>query len=298
MENIRANHPVEEILAFRETGYADALLRLLPPALGPDWDVYLHFELSKWKGNPLRIEASPRKKLVLCIGDESPRADYPFLNEVDLVFRMYLPENQRGKIYHVPVGPSHHFAPSPLVPFAERPHNVFFSGNLHLGRAGLYRALTRLPDWLPFAVLHRLKKVLGERFDGAFPNSIVRFSTGFHNGIAPEDYARMLGESKIVLCPPGVENPETMRHFESASLGCVVVTEALPDVAVYRNAPFVVLASWRELRATVARLLAEPNRLLDLHHQTLAWWRSTSRPEAVAETMVGHARQLWPYTAE
>lgn len=282
---IRANHPVEEILAFRETGYADKLLNCLAVAL-PDWDIYLHFELSRWKGNDLQIEPSPRRKLVLCVGDESARTNYPFLDKVDMVFRMYLPENQRGKIVHVPVGPSKHFAPpTELVPFAERPRNVFFSGNLHQGRAGLYQALTGMPP-LPFAVLHRLRRILGEQFDRMFPDSVIRFSTGFHNGIPPAEYARYLADSKLVLCPSGIESPESMRHFEAASLGCVVITTAMPDVEVYRSAPFVTLGSWRELKPAIAKLLADPAHLISLHARTLDWWHSNASAEAATRHML------------
>jgi hypothetical protein len=204
---------------------------------------------------------------------------------------MYLPENKRDKIYHIPVGPSNHFVPGRVVPFQERACNVFFSGNLHLGRAHLYRVLTGVPS-VPFAVLHRLRRLLGEQFDAAFPNSIIRFSRGFHNGIPPEEYARLLGESKIVLCPAGIENPETMRHFEAASLGCIIVTTPLPDVSVYRNVPFVVLPSWRELQATVQRLLREPTRMIDLHLQTLDWWRNTASPAAVSRQILHQMKQL------
>ena len=293
LASVRANYPIEEILAFRESGYTDKLLGHLVAGL-PGWDIYLYFELSRWKGTNLLIEPSSRRKLVLCVGDESERTDYSFLDEVDVIFRVYLPENKRGKIIHVPVGPSQQFGSSTAVlPFEERPRNVFFSGNLHGGRMELYRALTGLPP-LPFAVLHRLRYIAGERFDRAFPASTIRFSTGFHSGIPPKEYARYLADSKIVLCPAGIENPETMRHFEAASLGCVVVSGPMPNVAVYRNAPFVILASWRELKSAVSQLLREPTRLADLHAQTLAWWQTTASAEATTKRML---RQLAEVTA-
>ena len=288
LASVRANYPIKEILSFRESGYADKLLNHLVASL-PDWDIYLYFELSRWKGTDLQIEPSSRRKLVLCVGDESGRTNYPFLGQVDVVFRMYLPENQRGPIFHAPVGPSKAFVPPiSVLPFAERPRNVFFAGNLHKGRAGLYRALTGLPP-LPFSVLHRLRRIMGEQFDKEFPASTIRFSTGFHNGIPPEEYTRYLADSKVVICPAGIENPETMRHFEAASLGCVVVSGPLPNVAVYHNAPFVIITSWRELKPTINHLLSEPARLADLHAQTLAWWHTTSSAEATTHRIL---RQL------
>lgn len=105
---------------------------------------------------------------------------------------MYMSENRKSNVFHVPVETSWYLTPpAKMQSFAERPCNVFFSGNLHRGRAGLYQALTRLPP-LPFAVLHRLRRVLGEQFNNAFPHSTIHFSTGFHSGSTPEQYGRNL----------------------------------------------------------------------------------------------------------
>lgn len=280
-DTIRSNHPWDWIFSHRESGYADVVLEHLQALLGPGWDLYLCFELTDWKGNDLVIEPSPNKKAVLCICDESNRTAYPFLDQVDVVFRTYLPENQRGKIYHAPVGPSRAFAPGPVLPVLERPYNLFFSGDLHRGRAGLYRAFTGLPA-MPFPLLYRLRRFAGQQFDNIVPESIVRFSTGFHSGLAPEDYSRLLGQSKIIPCPAGSDCLESMRHFEAASQGCIVISEALPDAEVYRNAPFVFVTSLSTLRAEVARLLADPARMVDLQQQTLAWWEHTAGPVATA----------------
>jgi len=286
MMKIKSNYPVEEIYAFRESGYIKKLIELLAVRLPSEYELYLHFQLSKWKGEDLVIDANNRKKVVLCVGDEAPNTTYSFQNKVDYIFRTYLPApmHRKGKLYHLPVGPSAQFTATTVSDFISRPHNVFFSGNLHLGRANLYRAFTGA-YLLPFALLHRTKKLLGTHFDGAFPASIVRFSTGFHNGITPTEYATLMRSSKICLCPAGVENPETMRHFEAAQLGSIIVTTPMPAVPMYQNAPFVVLSSWRELHKTVKQLLAEPNRMLDLHHQTLEWWRTQASAEAVVATI-------------
>ncbi|WP_324671898.1 hypothetical protein [Hymenobacter sp. GOD-10R] len=179
------------------------------------------------------------------------------------------------------VGPSTQFAATGFKSFETRKYNVFFSGNLHLGRANLYRALTGA-HLVPFALLHRGKKLLGTSFDATFSNSVIRFSTGFHNGISPDEYAVVMQDSKICLCLAGVENAETMRHFEAAQLGNIVVTTPLPDVPVHKDAPFVILPSWRELHKTIKHLLAEPTRMLDLHYQTLHWWQTQGSSEAVA----------------
>ncbi|MET4075378.1 hypothetical protein [Hymenobacter sp. UYCo722] len=291
MNRILSNLPLDKIASFRESGYAESLANYILQGLGEDWDFYLYFELSRWKGDDLQVEVSPRKKLVLCIGDESERTNYSFADQVDVIFRTYLPVNQRGKVFHLPVGPSKHFAPGEVIPVLKRKHNVFFSGNLHSGRAALYRVLAGVP-LIPFALLHRLRGLFGEQFDNAFPASIIRFSNGFHNGIPLGDYAQLLGDSKIVLCPAGIENPESMRHFEAASLGCIIITTTLPDVVIYRNAPFIVLSSWRELKQTVERLLREPNRMAELHLKTLDWWRSMASPQSVANHILGHLDKM------
>ncbi|SNC67710.1 hypothetical protein SAMN06265337_2044 [Hymenobacter gelipurpurascens] len=285
MSQFFSNEPLTDIWRYRESGYAEKLVNHVLAAAGEEWEVYLHLELSRWKGQDLQIQPSHRKKVVICIGDESARTDYPFRDQVDLIFRMYLPQNQQGNIFHIPVGPSREFRPDAIIPMHERAHNVFFSGNLHGGRAELYRVLAGAPP-MPFALLHRLRWLLGENLDKNFSDSIIRFSRGFHNGISPQEYAQYIGNSKIVLCPAGIENPETMRHFEAASLGCIILTKPLPDAHVYRNAPFIVLSSWRELKPMVDQLLREPNRMQELHVATLEWWRSTASAEAVAAYML------------
>jgi hypothetical protein len=283
LTKIDSNYPVEEIYSFRESGYIKTVVNSLIANLSNDYELYLYFQLSKWKGADLTISSTDKKKIVLCVGDESWDVSYSFLNKVDYIFRTYLPEHlhNQGKLNHLAVGPSAQFAGEEVKDFASRRYNVFFSGNLHLGRANLYRSLTGA--WvLPFFLLHRVKKLLGVNFDSVFPSSIIRFSTGFHNGIQPDEYAKLMQDSKISLCPGGVESPETMRHFESARLGNIVISEQLPAVPVYQNAPFVFLSSWRELHKTVKSLLAEPNRMLDLHHQTLDWWHTQASAEATA----------------
>ncbi|MBC6611654.1 hypothetical protein H8B15_12010 [Hymenobacter sp. BT507] len=283
VQEIKGNYPVEEIYSFRESGYIKEVATNLSARLSADVELYLYFQLSKWKGNDLVIASNGKKKVVLCVGDESPNVSYPFLAEVDSVFRTYLPGqlHGHGKLNHLAVGPSTQFVAAEVKDFEARQYNVFFSGNLHLGRADLYRALTGA-YLVPFALLHRTKKLLGTNFDATFPSSVIRFSTGFHNGISPSEYANYMQDSKICLCPAGVENPETMRHFEAAQLGNIVVTLPLPNVPVYKEAPFVVLSSWRELHKTIRQLLAEPNYMLDLHRKTLEWWRRQAAPETVA----------------
>lgn len=286
MIDIKGNYLVEEIYAFRESGYIKRVVEALAATLPADYELYLYFQLSKWKGDDLIIADNTKKKVVLCVGDESSAVAYSFQDKVDYIFRTYLPapSHRQDRLWHLPVGPSTQFAATTVREFEARPYNVFFSGNLHLGRANLYRALTGA-HLLPFSLLHRAKKLLGTNFDAAFPASIIRFSTGFHNGINPVEYAATMQNSKICLCPAGVENSETMRHFEAAQLGSIVVTTPLPAVPVYKSAPFVVLPSWRELHKTVKDLLSEPARMLDLHYQTLHWWQHEASPEAVAATI-------------
>ncbi|WP_324671893.1 hypothetical protein [Hymenobacter sp. GOD-10R] len=282
LTRISSNYPIREIYNFRESGYIEAVLDKLADALSDEYELYLYFKLSKWKGFDLTITSRDKKKVVLCVGDESWDVSYSFIDKVNYIFRTYLPAHLHGlgNLHHLAVGPSTLFSVEGVKDFSTRKYNVFFSGNLHLGRADLYRCLTGA--WiLPFFLLHRIKKVLGVNFDKTFPASIIRFSTGFHNGIQPGEYASMMQDSKICLCPAGVENPETMRHFEAARLGNIVVSEPLPNVPVYKNAPFVILSSWRELHKTIRGLLAEPARMLDLHYQTLEWWHTQASAEAV-----------------
>jgi hypothetical protein len=180
-------------------------------------------------------------------------------------------------VFPIPLG--HRCPAEPeLIPVGERPHDVFFAGNLPakhkiMGlpmlpsppgycRAAMARAVDRLPASLPGARINMPRERL-----------------------PPEDYAASLMRSKICLCPRG-NFIETFRHYEAARFGCVIVSEELPDLWYFRSAPILAVKRWDEMPALVGDLLRRPERVEQLSADTLAWWRESLSEEAIGEYML------------
>ena len=68
-------------------------------------------------------------------------------------------------------------------------------------------------------------------------------------------------------------------------LGCVIIPAPLAPNGYYKNSPFIQLADWSELMPLLANLLANPDRLHDLHLNTVNWRRQYCSESAVADYM-------------
>lgn len=284
-----SNLPEQDFYAFRETGYAGDLLKSLNrnwPQLFQEYHVLLYFKLvhdtSEW------VIATSTKPLILVVAaHEHPALPADVVSKAAVVFKQYVSPNESARysnLHRIPVGPSSVFPNVPVLPFAGRTHSVFFAGNLHRGRRQLYAELTR-KHWMPFAILHRIRALLGTNFSHLFPRSAISFSAQFHAGFTPQKYAECLAQSRIVLCPYGVNEAETMRHFEAIKQGCIVVTDEMPDTFYFKGAPFITIKNWRGLRETLANLLSDEAAMSRYHTDTLTWWDSQCSVEAVGRRM-------------
>jgi hypothetical protein len=105
---------------------------------------------------------------------------------------------------------------------------------------------------------------------------------GFRESVRSDadTYADRLAEAQISLVPRGT-TAFTYRFFQSLRYGCVVITDILPSLWYYDEAPVIRLADWSELGGTVAALLDDPARMRTLHARSLAWWREACSEEAV-----------------
>jgi hypothetical protein len=175
----------------------------------------------------------------------------------------------------------------PLVPFAERRRVFSFRGSVDNYRAGL---LSR------HAVTNYPKRVARQRFLAALREVAreapadacdLRITTDFDDSLkdAGRDYSTALMDSRFCLCPRGTRL-ETFRIFEGLRYGCITVTEALPDRWYLRGAPLLSVGDWRELPGLMRRLLADPERMAELHHRSLAWWRDMISPLAIARRVL------------
>jgi hypothetical protein len=98
-------------------------------------------------------------------------------------------------------------------------------------------------------------------------------------------YSLQLMDSKIALVPRGTA-PDTYRFWQALRAGCVTVVDSVPrDPRFHDDAPVVRLGRWEELEGVVLPLLADEDRLRDLHERSLEWWRTRGSPEAVGSYM-------------
>jgi len=251
----------------------------------------------EFAGKPIRLDPGGPDRVLIVIADE--REVFPceeFLS-YRAVFRAYgAPAGGASKIHAFPVGYLNAAGAAEAVDFEHRRSTVFFSGYLNRNRIDLYKQF-RPVWWLPRRNLSRnryvreigrraIEKLTKERsFPNAVPGGHVAFTEWFGKGLAPEEYALTLANTKIALCPPGFVSHETIRHWEAMRLGCVVISAPLPPNRFYKESPIIQLQDWSELKPLLEDLLAHPDRLLALHRATVDWWNRVCSETAVADYM-------------
>jgi hypothetical protein len=290
-----ANLPEAQFYSFRETGYAGNLLKALDsayPEIYQKYDVLLYFQLVH---NPpiWKVHDFKRPLILFVAGHEAPDLPEEVIKSASIVFKQYLDPKFGQKYKHlfrIPVGPSSVFPDTPLVDFEKRDCNVFFAGNLHKGRQRLYQQLSGL-TLLPFPVLYRLREYLKKDFSALIPTSTITFSSQFHSGFSAADYAARLASAKIVLCPYGVDQTETMRHFEAGKQGCVIVSDVMPDTFYFRKAPFIIIRNWKNVKKEILELIAEEKLLQQKHEAILAWWKQCCSIEALTNFVIETVKQ-------
>lgn len=234
-------------------------------------------------------------KILIYISDEHSTVPIYLKDYFLAVFKAYLPGNfDDHKLYAFPLGYHQDVPLLPMRPINDRIFNVFFSGNLNRNRISLYKELSTLrivPNYLYERTIVRIMNIMPKDRSKSFISSYIQFTDGFRKGITGKDYASILQNSKIAICPPGFHSHETFRHFEAMRAGCIVVTKELPDTCFYKNSPFVILKNWNELRPTITQLLKDPQRMRDIHLKTLDWWANVCSENAVANYMVDKIKQ-------
>jgi hypothetical protein len=169
----------------------------------------------------------------------------------------------------------------PEVAFEARPADVCFAGTVVTKRQFSVRP----------AVAARRRMSQGmEAARAALPE--LRFEyIGGGEILGPEDYSRLLMNSKVVLCPRG-NFDETFRLVEAARAGCVVVSEPLPPRWYNARAPVVTVRDWRTLPAVIEGLFADRAALARRAEEARGWWRDCLSPEAVARYVAARVSEL------
>jgi len=232
------------------------------------------------------VPAHGTQNILIMQGDESGAipSDAIF-NRFHKVFKIHLRDSgasyrigginrYRRGLYHFPLLTVDGVPALDVLPFAERKYSVYFCGNLNANRFPLYKFLRgRVPVREKFAgTLAMRLKSRGVRgfshvfnlarksalksgeidFSDKIPNSYLHFYDGFNKGAPYAEYANFLQNSRVVLSPCGFSGTECFRFYEAMRQGCVVVTEPLPAVECYENAPCITLSDWKNLPEILA----------------------------------------------
>lgn len=274
--------------ALNETAFLDRFFAALATVMGPDLSRYRFHVLSSH--DPQTVPAAAdlpdpegRFKVLLFLSEETGSVPTGLLHRYHAIFKCYIREQRAARnLFPFNVGTVRAVPAVFPLPMEERTYDLFFSGNLHRNRYGLYRELhpllRRLPDGLARGAYRVLRLPQVRRFvrtDFSEPGRGTRltFTSGFAAGLPPEEYGRLLASSRIVLCPKGVHSTETFRHMEALRAGAAIISEPLPETHFYRGGPFLAVSSWAEGMSLARQLLGSPERLADLQQQGLRWWR-------------------------
>jgi hypothetical protein len=284
--DIQPDFSMDELI---ETKYITGILRNLSNKLGEELFLNTNFHLI-FGNQPLPVEHRSEYSTpnVYIISDEYQTIRRGLYKNGNIIFQSFYSEakfkNLYSKLFAFPLGYNGKVALDNSIQFAERPLNVFFSGNLHRGRRKMYNFYGAFKH-LPFSIQHRLQAFTQYAYDNKYENSYIRFTNGFLRGLNYEEYANYIKNSKIVLTPPGSLADECYRHYEAMKCGCVIVSERLPNNHFLSNSPIIQVEDWKEADKIIRDLLANPERMHELHLASLQWWQNVMSEEAVANYM-------------
>jgi hypothetical protein len=200
----------------------------------------------------------------------------------------------RPRVHHIPLG-YHSLPPAEIPSWDARVNDVFFAGSIRQNVVER-KSLFKIPN--PKQVVRDDLADSLRRFEakakwnlklllaaGFVPHAVAWGFAAKGSTLSPDEYMKEMAKSKICLAPRGTSF-ETFRHYEAASVGCVVVSDRLPRTWFYREAPLVLVKDWRKVDQILDRLLQDPARLKKLHEETLRWWTTRLSPAALAEYVI------------
>jgi hypothetical protein len=278
---------------YFEVDYLRSFVKALKQNIEEYINLYFYINVSDQKELLEKAPFVEAGKNICIIVDEYIKEIPSLVSRFDAVFQAYITEIKTPKNYfHFPLGYSRQLVQQAITPMAKRTYNVFFSGNLHMGRRAFYKGISPL-GFLPFAFAHRLQKLWRLRYDSLFEKSYVRFTNGFASGLDKYQYSEMLYSSKIVLCPSGIANVESFRLYEALQAGCMVVSDVLPEKPFYQNIPIVQLNEWKDMKKTVENFVAKSEETKQAHQQEIIkWWEDNLSPEAIAAYVINMTKNI------
>ena len=187
----------------------------------------------------------------------------------------------------------------PMKPFDERAYDLYFSGSFVNQEFPWYAPQTwlRTPKDVARSEMADAMQVLAaDRPDlrieiDARQSYVPQRSWGGEEATAERSYSEMMMDTRICPVPRGTRL-ETSRLYEALRSGCIIVSEPLPDRWYTRDLPALVLHDWAELPDLVKDLVADPDRMEKLHHDTRRWWNTKCSEAAVGRFMAERLNQV------
>jgi hypothetical protein len=275
-----------------EGNYWTEVLSHLSEQMGSDFSKlnFQFYALTSYQ-EPKNFSSVDPNTVLIVLSDNSQRHYLEQFKRFRAVFKVHMLE-QKGNVFPVPLGYTNMHLHGCQKSSEQRESNVFYSGNINAFRVDLWRAL-RFKRPIPKhnikqRALHRglvylIRKLnLQHDFDSVFPDSYIRFTSGFATGMGAEEYSHRLATSKIALSPHGFWRAECFRHFEAMRAGNVIISDKLPDTWYFKDSPIIQIEHWSQLRGAVNSLLSDGDRLVEIQTKTIAWWNQKCSPRAVA----------------
>lgn len=293
-----SRYPFEEL---NESKFIERIFIHLIEILQDDFDGYDFYVFSNHDRNTVpesRLLDTRKKKVLLYFSDEQGEDPVHLSGQYFAIFKSYIPGvSSSPNVFPLPLGYVKGVDELPIQPVNERKHNVFFRGNLNVSRLPFYKSFSILGKLLPDNIPGKkflIKWVVKWKNDYSqyFPQSIIWFNNSFKSGFSPSEYAGVLADSKVVLCPAGFSSAECFRHYEAMRAGCVIVSEKLPDNELYIGSPIIQIANWKEGLEITARLIREPLELQRIQEEVIVWWRDKWSEKATANFIISKLRDL------
>jgi hypothetical protein len=210
----------------------------------------------EWTGSEEELNKNLNnvEKVVLFItSDELGVFDIEKISHPNIKIWVQYPYEKHSNYYKMPVG-----SPSRIIDFIpeypEKKYDAFFSGQ----------------------ITHSRRKELAEIMPN-LKNSLFNPTEGFTQGYGPEEYYRLLSQSKIVPCPAGVASIDSFRFFEAIEMMAIPIgdTKNSSDepfdfwTFVFGENDIIKTDNWNTLPKIVRRTLSNyPANL----HQIVSWW--------------------------
>lgn len=138
-----------------------------------------------------------------------------------------------GIVYSMPLGYWDSKVDGELVSMPERMYDISFTGCLNRNRVHLASLLSnKTKEWIALGLQKNKEKTLetiNTIIQWKHTKDYFMFTEDFGKGLDKEKYTYILRNSKVVLSPRGWISPECFRMYEAMKLGCVVITEKLPE---------------------------------------------------------------------